>query len=148
MAERGLIGFIGLGIMGRGMASNLAKAGMSLIVWNRDTNKARMFVEEFGGQIAEAPQDVIQRCDITYTMLSTPEADKSVYFSEDGILSGVTSGKTIVDCATLTPEVMVELNTEVRPLLLICICVFVNFSRLYIGYISRWAFSRGTCIWQ
>jgi glutamyl-tRNA reductase len=52
MSER--IGFIGLGIMGRGMAANLLKAGFSLTVWNRTAGRADDLVAA-GARMAASP---------------------------------------------------------------------------------------------
>ena len=53
-------GFIGLGIMGEGMASNLLKSGRSLIVWNRASEKCAKLAEAFPGlvTIAASPEEV------------------------------------------------------------------------------------------
>lgn len=49
---------------------------------------------------------VVEKCDIVYSMLSTPEAAADVFFDpEDGVLAGLSEGKSLVDCATLQVEV-------------------------------------------
>lgn len=49
---------------------------------------------------------VVEKCDIVYSMLSTPEAAADVFFDpEDGVLAGLQEGKSLVDCATLQVEV-------------------------------------------
>lgn len=49
---------------------------------------------------------VVEKCDITYSMLSTPEAASDVFYdAQDGVLVGLTKGKKLVDCATLQVEV-------------------------------------------
>ncbi|CAB1105845.1 unnamed protein product [Ectocarpus sp. CCAP 1310/34] len=113
MAET--VGFIGLGIMGQGMASNLAKAGAKVVVWNRSEGKRSAFVAEHEGCSAAAtPKEVVESCELTYLMLSDLEASKSVYEGEDGVLAGVSKGKCLVDCATLTPEHMTSLSERVQ----------------------------------
>lgn len=48
----------------------------------------------------------MERCDIVYSMLSTPEAASDVFFDpQDGVLAGLSAGKSLVDCATLQVEV-------------------------------------------
>lgn len=109
------IGFIGLGIMGLEMASNLAKAGRKLVVWNRDAAKASAFAEAYPGavKIAQSPADVVRLSSRTYSMISTIEASLAVFEGEHGVLAGVVPGKAIVDCATLTPERMAEMASSV-----------------------------------
>ena len=100
------VGFIGLGIMGLGMADNLAKGGRKLMVWNRSVEKSRAFQAKHEAgvvEIAESAGAVVAACALTYSMLSTLEASAAVLPS---VLEGVSAGKMIVDCATLTPEHM------------------------------------------
>ena len=98
-------GFIGIGIMGEGMAGCLLKAGKKLVVWNRDASKAQKLATAYPGlvTVAAAPADVIDQCAVTYSMLSTLEASEAVFPS---ILASMKAGKSLVDCATLTPERM------------------------------------------
>eukprot|EP00322_Chrysochromulina_rotalis_P028400 CAMPEP_0115852212 /NCGR_PEP_ID=MMETSP0287-20121206/12880_1 /TAXON_ID=412157 /ORGANISM="Chrysochromulina rotalis, Strain UIO044" /LENGTH=323 /DNA_ID=CAMNT_0003306267 /DNA_START=9 /DNA_END=980 /DNA_ORIENTATION=- len=111
------IGFIGLGIMGDGMARRLiSTAGRKLVVWNRTKAKADALVAEVGANkatVANTPAEVIAACDITYVMLSTPEAVKECYEMDGGVLAGVAAGKCIVDCATLAVEDMVRISKQV-----------------------------------
>ena len=66
MAE--MVGFIGLGIMGRPMAQNLMEAGYELVLYNRTIEKA----EEIAGDratVAESPKEVAESCDLIVLML-------------------------------------------------------------------------------
>ena len=98
-------GFIDIGIMGEGMAGCLLKAGKKLVVWNRDTSKSTNLAKAYPSlvSVAAAPADVIDQCAVTYSMLSTLEASEAVFPS---ILASMKAGKSLVDCATLTPERM------------------------------------------
>ena len=117
------IGFLGLGIMGEGMASCLLKDGVAgtvespLIVWNRRASKCHALKAKFPDkniQVASSPKEVVQGCTITLSMLSTPAASKAVFEAEDGTLAGVSEGKFIVDCATLAEADMKRMNDQVR----------------------------------
>ncbi|CAN0127073.1 unnamed protein product, partial [Laminaria digitata] len=56
---------------------------------------------------------VVEKCDIVYSMLSTPEAAADVFFDpEDGVLAGLSEGKSLVDCATLQVEDMRDMYGE------------------------------------
>lgn len=111
------IGFIGLGIMGDAMARQLIGTGKrKLVIWNRTPAKPEKLLMDAGADhitVAETPAEVIAACEITYVMLSTPEACKEVYEMEGGILDGVVAGKCVVDCATLAVEDMQRLSTQV-----------------------------------
>lgn len=121
--DRGTVGFIGLGIMGDGMARQLLKSGRSLVVWNRNIAKSEALLNDWkvGGAldritIAASAADVIEQCELTYTMLSDHEASTAVYHDSDGILAGLdraASPRSIVDAATLSVEHMQGLEKEV-----------------------------------
>lgn len=65
--------------MGQGMASNLAKAGAKVVVWNRSEGKRKAFVAAHPGCSAVAtPKEVVEACDLSYLMLSDLEASKCV----------------------------------------------------------------------
>ncbi|MBA3389857.1 MAG: NAD(P)-binding domain-containing protein, partial [Rubrobacter sp.] len=71
MTER--IGFIGLGIMGAGMARNLLRAGFDLQVWNRTASRMQPLVDE-GAKPATSPAGLAAECDIIITCVSdTPD---------------------------------------------------------------------------
>lgn len=105
------LGFVGLGIMGKGMVKNLAsKLDSKLVIWNRSEEVSREFKSAFPEKItiAATAKEVVQMCDVTFCMLSTLEASMAVFDSDDGVIAGVTSGKIVVDCATLTPERIID----------------------------------------
>ena len=91
--------------MGYPMAENLLKGGVALTVWNRSVEKSAQLKAAYGElvTVAETPADVVRAADVTYSMLSNLEAHEAV---SPLALQGVSSGKAIVDCATLTPETM------------------------------------------
>lgn len=108
----GSIGFVGLGIMGKGMLNNLITNidCNSFVIWNRNSAVCNDFKTQFPDKIsvAETAADVVRQCDVTYTMLSNLDASTAVYDQpEHGIIAGVSEGKVIVDCATLSPERMI-----------------------------------------
>lgn len=117
------IGFIGLGIMGEGMAGRLLSekvAGTSpenpLIIWNRTSSKCSDFQEKYNQYhvvIASTAKEVVEKSPITYCMLSTPVASQAVFEGEDGVLAGVSEGKSIVDCATLAEADTARMNVAV-----------------------------------
>jgi len=116
LSDEKSVGFIGLGIMGAGMARRLVQGGHTLNVWNRTPEKCAEIKNEFVGaiKIFESPSEVIKNSKITFIMLSTPEDCEAVYHSHDGILDGVSEGKLIVDCATLQPSDMEKASDAVK----------------------------------
>lgn len=93
------VGFIGLGRMGKGMASVLAKAGIPLFVYNRSKQPVQELVE-LGATAATSPADLARNVDVIITCLHINEAVEAVYFGPDGLLSGVRPGAVLVDTGT------------------------------------------------
>ena len=117
------IGFIGLGIMGEGMAGRLLSEGVAgttdtpLVVWNRTASKCAALKERFPDKTIEvkgSAKEVVEACGLTFSMLSTPEASKAVFEAEEGTLDGVSAGKSIIDCATLAESDMKRMDEQVR----------------------------------
>lgn len=124
-----MIGFVGIGIMGKGMLKNLIQklefapaTDKSFMIWNRNKSVCEEFLAQYSDasstvkiQIAENACDVVKSCDVTFSMLSTLEASVEVFDSEPhGLLSGVSAGKILVDCATLSPERMQVISDRVH----------------------------------
>jgi 3-hydroxyisobutyrate dehydrogenase len=96
------IGFIGLGIMGQGMAHNLLKAGFPLTVWNRTASKADALVEA-GARLGRDPADVAAQSDIIIICVSDTPDVEAVIQGEEGVLKGVKAGSLVIDCSTISP---------------------------------------------
>ncbi|WP_339722632.1 NAD(P)-dependent oxidoreductase [Marinomonas primoryensis] len=94
------IGFLGLGIMGKAMASNLVKAGFNVTVWNRNPAKCDELVLQ-GAHLGTSPKDVTKHCDITFAMVSDPDAALALCQGPDGVLEGIGSGRGYVDMSTV-----------------------------------------------
>lgn len=118
------VGFLGIGIMGQGMAARLLLGQIAggteqppLIIWNRTKATAQEFAATHSSYhiiVKDTAREVVEACDVTYSMLSTPEASAQVFYdAEGGVLAGVSEGKAIVDCATLAEEDMVRMNAQV-----------------------------------
>jgi 2-hydroxy-3-oxopropionate reductase len=100
MSEK--VGFIGLGIMGLGMARNLLRAGFDLTVWNRTASKAEGLASE-GAKLANSPAGLAGRCDIIVLCVSdTPDVEE-VLFGENGAIQGARAGSLVIDCSTISP---------------------------------------------
>jgi len=105
-------GFIGIGIMGKGMAMNLITKGFDVTVWNRSADKCKDLVDA-GAKQAATPGECVKACDITFACLTTPEVCSEVVFGKDGVLSGVGAGKAYVDCSTVDEETSIKIDAAV-----------------------------------
>jgi len=95
------VGFIGLGIMGRPMALNLAKAGHKLFLHSRSGVPPEMASSM--AHPCASPKEVAQQADVVITMLpDTPDVAK-VLFGDDGVAHGLSKGKTVVDMSSISP---------------------------------------------
>jgi 3-hydroxyisobutyrate dehydrogenase-like beta-hydroxyacid dehydrogenase len=97
------IAFLGLGIMGGGMAANLLRAGHSLAVWNRTVEKAAPLAE-LGARIAASPAGAVSGAQVVITMLSTPEAVEATALGENGFLPAMQPGALWMDSSTVGPS--------------------------------------------
>ena len=98
------IGFIGLGIMGRGMAANLLGAGFSVRVWNRTASRMDPLVEA-GAEAAKNPAEVASGSAIVITCVSDTPDVQEVILGEGGVISGARPGSLVVDMSTISPSV-------------------------------------------
>ena len=99
-----VIGFIGLGIMGRPMAKNLIKAGYSLVVHSRSRGPVDDVVKA-GARAAGSPKDVAAQSDVVITMLPNSPDVEAVALGKDGIIEGAKKGLVFVDMSTISPIV-------------------------------------------
>ena len=96
------IGFIGLGVMGRPMATHLIKAGHTLFSCKNVSEISPELIAA-GLQLCHSPSDVAQQTDVIITMLpDTPDVEK-VLFGNNGVLSKMRPGKIIVDMSSISP---------------------------------------------
>lgn len=107
------LGFVGLGVMGGGVARRLLAAGHELHGWNRTPEKAAPLVAE-GLVLEESPRAVAEQSDVVFTMVTNVPALRAVAEGEDGIIAGLGPGKVWVDMTTAAPAVCRELTERVR----------------------------------
>jgi len=103
------LGWIGLGNMGNPMAKNLIKAGFEVVVFNRTKEKETELLKA-GAKSANSPQQLLEICDVVFTMLSNDEAVKAVFEGESGLLTKEQPGKLIINMSTVSPETSLYLS--------------------------------------
>ncbi|HTG11573.1 MAG TPA: 2-hydroxy-3-oxopropionate reductase [Candidatus Eisenbacteria bacterium] len=99
-----VVGFIGLGIMGRPMAKNLLKAGYPLVVHSRSQGPVQELVGA-GAKSASSPKDVAAQSDVIITMLPNSPDVELVALGKDGLIEGVKRGQLFADMSTISPLV-------------------------------------------
>lgn len=113
MAEK--IGFIGLGIMGKPMVRNLAKAGYELVVYNRSQGST----DEITGEVepataADSPRAVADQVSTVILMLPDSPDVQDVVFGENGVLEGMNDGDLLIDMSTIAPATARDVAEAMR----------------------------------
>ncbi|HEX3352348.1 MAG TPA: NAD(P)-dependent oxidoreductase [Terriglobales bacterium] len=93
------VAFLGLGIMGRPMASSLVKAGHEVSVWSRSADKQ---VE--GARRATSPADAARGAEVVWMCVSDTAAVESVLFGPEGVEGALVEGMIIADSSTISPS--------------------------------------------
>ncbi len=103
------IGWIGLGNMGAPICKSMMKAGQDIIVWNRTKAKAQPILND-GAEWADSPKEIAEKCDFIFTIISDGQVLQSVNYGDNGIASGLSSGKIVIDMTTVSPEQSSKVN--------------------------------------
>jgi len=102
------VAFLGLGIMGQAMATNLVKAGHEVTVWNRTPGK---LVE--GAGIAPTPAAAAQGAEVLWLCVSDTDAVQEVVFGKEGAVTALNEGMIIADSSTISPAATVKFAQRV-----------------------------------
>ncbi len=103
------VAFLGLGIMGRGMATNLVKAGHEVTVWNRTPGKT---IE--GATSAATPAEAARGVEVVWMCVSDTAAVESLLFGPDGVEQSLTEGMIVADSSTISPAATKKFAERVR----------------------------------
>lgn len=106
------IGFIGVGLMGQGMAKHIRAAGHPLtIMGNRNRAPVESLVAA-GAQEAKSPAEVAQASDIVFLCLTDSKTVEAIVRGPEGIAAGAHKGLIVVDCTTADPVSTATLAAE------------------------------------
>jgi 3-hydroxyisobutyrate dehydrogenase len=95
--------FLGLGAIGKPMATRVAAAFPSLTVWNRTADKAAAFAAEAKVAAASTPADCVRDADVVITCFPTSSDVASLLDGPTGLLAGMRNGTVLVDCTSGDP---------------------------------------------
>jgi 3-hydroxyisobutyrate dehydrogenase-like beta-hydroxyacid dehydrogenase len=107
------IGFVGLGRMGGAMVGRLLAAGYPVYGMDRSREAAAQLVGD-GLHWRNTPREVAEAADVVFTSIPNDDVLEEVASGPDGMLAGLTAGKTWVDMSTVSPKVSVEVAERVR----------------------------------
>jgi 2-hydroxy-3-oxopropionate reductase len=114
------IGYIGLGLMGKSMASNIMKAGFTLVVHNR----SRRAVEELsaeGAIAANSPAEVADKVDVVFTNLPDSPDVEEVVLGPEGVIESAREGMVFVDNSTIKPASARVIAKKMAPKGVLCL---------------------------
>jgi 3-hydroxyisobutyrate dehydrogenase-like beta-hydroxyacid dehydrogenase len=109
------IGYVGLGVMGGGVARRLLEAGHEVIGHNRTRSKAEPLIAA-GMRFADTPREAAEQSDVVFSMVTNTQALAAVSEGPDGILAGLGPGKVYVDMSTVSPAASRDLAERVSEL--------------------------------
>ncbi|HCW90131.1 MAG TPA: oxidoreductase [Marinobacter sp.] len=104
------VAFIGLGVMGYPMAGHLARAGLSVSVWNRTTDRASQWGTEYGHEACQSIAQAVQGAGAVLTCVGADKDLEQVYLGPDGILTHAAEGTILVDHTTASAHIARKLD--------------------------------------
>jgi 3-hydroxyisobutyrate dehydrogenase-like beta-hydroxyacid dehydrogenase len=107
------IGFVGLGLMGSQIVNRLLGKGHAVTGYNRTRGKAEWLIER-GMKWSDSPRAVAAATDVTFSMVTNSAALEAITDGPDGIIAGLSAGKTLVDMSTVSPQVSRQVAAKVR----------------------------------
>lgn len=110
-ADNTVIGFIGLGVMGKSMVSHLMEKGYKAHVYTRTKAKAEDILHK-GAVWQDTPAEVAEKANVIITIVGYPADVEEVYFGPEGILEHGGKGSTVIDMTTSSPELAKKINEE------------------------------------
>jgi len=107
-SDKPRIAYIGLGVMGNGMACRLVESGYDLAVYNRTREKTEE-VAQLGARVADTPADAARDADVVMLSLANQDVVARMLFDADGVFETLREGACILDMSTVPPEFPREL---------------------------------------
>ncbi|WP_188397946.1 NAD(P)-dependent oxidoreductase [Sporomusa sp. GT1] len=108
-----VVGFVGIGVMGKSMAGHLLKAGYPVRVYNRTKVKAEDLLKQ-GAVWEETIAGLAANCNVIITMIGYPKDVEMVYLGDDGLLKNASQGTYFLDMTTSSPELAIRIYQEAK----------------------------------
>jgi len=106
------VAFLGLGVMGYPMAGHLAKGGHDVTVYNRNPEKSKAWVAEYGGKSAPTPAEAAKGQDIVFCCVGRDSDLREVTLGDNGAFAAMAKGSLFVDHTTASANIARELSAE------------------------------------
>ena len=98
------IAFIGLGVMGYPMAGHVKNAGIDICVYNRTTEKAKKWCDEYKGDMAPTPAEAAKDCDVVLVCVGNDNDVSEVILGDNGCLGAMKDGAILIDHTTASAK--------------------------------------------
>ncbi len=108
-----VVGFVGIGVMGKSMAGHLLKTGYPVRVYNRTKAKAEDLLKQ-GAVWEETIAGLAANCNVIITMIGYPKDVEMVYLGDDGLLKNASQGTYFLDMTTSSPELAIRIYQEAK----------------------------------
>ena len=112
--ESGKLAFLGLGVMGFPMAGHLARAGHSVVVYNRTPAKAAQWVEKYGGSSAPKPAAAAADAELVMMCVGNDDDVRAVALGPKGAVAAIREGSVLVDHTTASATVAREVHAAAK----------------------------------
>lgn len=109
-----VIGFIGVGLMGHGMAKNIVTKGYPLVVMGHRNREPVEHLVSLGAKEAKTAREVAAACDIVHLCVTGSTQVEALVRGPDGLLAGAKPGMIIIDCSTSNPVSTLALAAEAK----------------------------------
>ncbi len=107
------VAFIGVGVMGKFMVSNLLKNGFEVSIYARNKAKVEETIKE-GAIFCETIKECVQNKDAIITIVGYPKDVEEVYFSQEGIINSASQNSYLIDMTTTTPTLSIKIHEEAK----------------------------------
>ena len=97
------VGLIGVGLMGHGIARNVAGKGFPLVVLEHPGNQPLTELLQLGTATCQTPAELAQQCDVIILCVTGSPQVEAVLTGDKGVLSAIRPGTVVVDCSTAVP---------------------------------------------
>jgi len=108
------VGFIGVGLMGHGMAKNIVTKGWPLVIMGHHNREPVEHLVSLGAKEAKAAREVAAACDIVHLCVTGSTQVEALVRGPDGLLAGARKGMVIIDCSTSNPVSTLALAAEAK----------------------------------
>jgi 3-hydroxyisobutyrate dehydrogenase-like beta-hydroxyacid dehydrogenase len=112
--DSGKLAFLGLGVMGFPMAGHLARAGHTVVVYNRTPAKAAQWVEKYGGSSAPTPAAAARDASLVMMCVGNDDDVRAVALGSDGAVEAMRTGSVLVDHTTASAIVAREVHAAAK----------------------------------